>query len=84
MLQMPKQIFQFVEEQPGRPEIRALVSQVRGAAIAELVIMNHRPAARGEPLEGIDIVMVQPGPPWSTTSGALRALRSPVTRYQVR
>ena len=83
---MPQQRIELIEEQVDGPEVRALVRQPGGVAIAELVVVDHGPAIeRGDILEGIDIVMRAAWPAMRDDQRQLAANPAlPVMRYQVR
>jgi len=56
-LQVVQQVVQFVEEQADSPEGRGFVGQVRGAAVAQLVVVDDGVTTGGDVLEGIDVIM---------------------------
>jgi len=57
--QLHEQVRQLVEEQLHGPELAVpgLVAQMRAAAVAELVVQDHRPSTRREPGHGQQVVV---------------------------
>jgi hypothetical protein len=82
--EMREQAVELTQKEIDRPEFGALVAQMGGASVPELIVVDDSATGRGEILEGVDIVVRAAGPPCSTTSGALLLPMSPVTLYQVR
>ena len=57
-----EEILEFVEKEIDGPEVRAFVAQVRGLAVAELVVVNDRASGVRDVGDGEQVVVRAAGP----------------------
>src|SRR5690349_24981062 len=78
---MAGEIFELVEEEARRPEIRRLVFQMGGAAAAELVVVDNGAAGPGQRQKRIQIVVRAAGSAVKSDQRQLAAAQ--VTSYAI-